>query len=132
MNFGDLMQLAVHAFELAGVVVMIGGSVMVLVVAARRTLRGDRAGTYEAARQGIGRSILMGLEILIIADIIQTVTLEPTLDSALFLGVIVLVRTFLSFSLDVELTGRWPWHMADANARAVPAVVLGDDAPTGR
>jgi uncharacterized membrane protein len=54
--------------------------------------------------------VLLGLEVLIIADIVQTITIDPTVESALTLGIIVLVRTFLSFSLEIELAGVVPWH----------------------
>ncbi len=118
MTFQDWMEGAVHAFEAAGVAVMVIGSVVVLARALMAITRGNSSKVYEPARQGIGRAILMGLEILIIADIIQTVTLDPTFESALFLGTIVLVRTFLSFSLDIELTGRVPWREGEARARA--------------
>ena len=64
----------------------------------------------------MGRAILLGLEILIIADIVQTITIDPTLESAVTLGVIVLVRTFLSFSLEIELEGVVPWRRNAVNA----------------
>jgi uncharacterized membrane protein len=76
--------------------------------------------TYVGVRNELGRSILLGLEILIIADIIQTITVDLTLESATTLGVIVLVRTFLSFSLEVELDGAPPWRRLEL-ARAVGA-----------
>ena len=66
---------------------------------------------YERARRGVGRSVLLGLEILIIADIVKTITIDATLESALALGMIVLVRTFLSFSLEIELEGIVPWRL---------------------
>jgi uncharacterized membrane protein len=72
--------------------------------------RDGRRAAYERARQDIGRAILLGLEILIIADIVLTITVDRTFDSALTLGLIVLVRTFLSFSLEVELDGALPWR----------------------
>ena len=62
----------------------------------------------------MGRSILLGLEVLIAADLVRTVTIDPTLESAIFLGVIVLVRTFLSFSLEIELDGVVPWRKRSA------------------
>ena len=65
-------------------------------------------------RQSLGKSILLGLEILIAADIMETVTTEPTLKSALTLGMIVLIRTFMSFSLGVELEGRFPWQKSQS------------------
>jgi uncharacterized membrane protein len=72
----------------------------------------DRA--YEGVRQRVGRAILFGLEILIIADIVQTITIDPTLESAITLGVVVLVRTFLSFSLEIELEGVVSWRRGSA------------------
>ena len=65
----------------------------------------------------MGRAILLGLEILIIADIVRTITIDPTLESAFTLGVIVLVRTFLSFSLEIELEGVVPWRRGSAKPR---------------
>ena len=81
--------------------------------------RGGRASVYEQTRQGIGRSILLGLEILIIADIVQTITIDPTLESAATLGVIVVVRVLLSFSLEIELEGALPWRRGSARRRAL-------------
>lgn len=65
---------------------------------------------YRRFRQDIGRGILLGLEFLVAADIIRTVAVAPTLDGVLVLGLIVLIRTFLSMALEVELEGRWPWQ----------------------
>ena len=65
---------------------------------------------YVAYRVALGRAILLGLEFLVAGDIIRTVAIEPTFTSVGVLGLIVLVRTFLSFSLEVELEGRWPWE----------------------
>ncbi|HET6919686.1 MAG TPA: DUF1622 domain-containing protein [Jiangellaceae bacterium] len=83
---------------------------MALVDAIAALRRGERRSAYERARQGVGRSILLGLEVLIIADIIMTITIDPTVESVLTLGLIVLVRTFLSFSLEIELEGALPWR----------------------
>jgi uncharacterized membrane protein len=117
MTFEQVMEGIVLLFELTGVAVLVVGSLTVVVRAAQGYLAGQRGAVYEAARQGIGRAILLGLEILIIADIIQTIIVDPTLESAATLGVIVLVRIILSFSLDIELTGRLPWRIADAATR---------------
>ena len=65
---------------------------------------------YQKLRQDIGRAILLGLEILVAADIIRTVAVTPTLNSVIILGVIVLIRTFLSLSMQVEIEGRFPWQ----------------------
>jgi uncharacterized membrane protein len=68
-----------------------------------------RTGSYEALRRNLGRSILLGLEVLILADIVRTIIVAPTLTSVAVLGAIVLVRVVLSFSLEVEIDGVWPW-----------------------
>ena len=66
----------------------------------------------------MGRSILLGLELLVAADIIRTVAVTPTFESVGVLAIIVLIRTFLSFSLELEITGRWPWQKQPAGAAA--------------
>ena len=68
-------------------------------------------------RSNFGRSILLGLEFLIAADIINTVAVTPTLQSVIVLGAIVIVRTFLSFSLELEIEGRWPWQRRASDKR---------------
>ncbi len=68
-------------------------------------------------RARLGNSLLIGLEILVAADIIRTVALEPTLENVAILGILVLVRTFLSWSLVVEIEGRWPWQSAEAASK---------------
>ncbi len=99
------------ALDIVGVVVLVAGVVfsfgLFVRELIRRTLFPD---AYRALRRSLGRAILLGLEILVAADIIRTVAIEPTLDSVAVLAAIVAVRTFLSFSLEVELEGRWPWQ----------------------
>jgi uncharacterized membrane protein len=70
---------------------------------------------YRVVRTVFGRSILLGLEFLVAADIIRTVAVEPSLENVAVLGVIVLIRTFLSFSLEVEIDGTLPWRRAAAS-----------------
>lgn len=72
--------------------------------------RGIFAVQYERYRASLGRSLLLGLEILVAADIVRTVALEPTLRNVLILGLLVLIRTFLSWSIVLEIEGRWPWE----------------------
>ncbi len=79
-------------------------------------------GGYRRFRQDLGRGVLLGLEFLVAADIIRTVAVVPTLEGVLVLGLIVLIRTFLSMSLQVELEGQWPWQRGDA-AQATAATV---------
>ena len=112
MHFTEWMELVVKAFEVAGVCILTFGSLIALVGAARAVSRGERRTAYEKARQHVGRAILLGLEVLIIADIVHTITIDPTVESALSLALIVFVRTFLSFSLELELDGVVPWRRA--------------------
>jgi uncharacterized membrane protein len=112
MDFEDWMDLVVKGFEVAGVAILALGSLAALMGAGMALVRGDRQGVYASARGNVGRAVLLGLEVLIIADIVQTVTIDPTAESALVLAVIVLVRTFLSFSLEIELEGVVPWRRA--------------------
>ncbi len=99
--------------DLVGVAVMVAGIALATGLALRMVFAGDREGAYLRFRRGVGRSILVGIEILVAGDIIRTVAIEPTFDSIIVLGGIVLIRTFLSFSLEVELTGTWPWRRSD-------------------
>lgn len=110
MTFDDLMELVVHGFEIGGVAILVLGSLAALLAAAVAHRRVGALRAYEGLRRNVGRAILLGLEFLIIADIVLTITVDPTLQSALALGLIVLVRTFLSFSLEVELEGSLPWR----------------------
>jgi uncharacterized membrane protein len=110
VSFTDVMVTVVQAFEVVGVAVLVIGSVWALAHAGVAIWRGEGSTVYVQARQRLGRVILLGLEILIIADIILTITVTPTIESALTLGIIVLVRTLLTFSLEIELEGVLPWR----------------------
>lgn len=113
-TFDEVMEAVVRGFEIGGVVILVVGSLAALIHAALSYRRVGWAEAYELARRNVGRAILLGLEFLIIADIVLTITVDPTLASALALGLIVLVRTFLSFSLEIELEGALPWRRAAA------------------
>jgi uncharacterized membrane protein len=130
MSFHDTMERVVRGFEVAGVAILVVGSLVALASAAAALRRGDGRAAYQRARQDVGRAILLGLEVLIIADIVLTITVDRTFDSALTLGLIVLVRTFLSFSLEVELEGVPPWRRGSSGRRRVTAAGDGD-APGG-
>ena len=116
MTFEKWMEQVVHGFEIAGVAILVVGSVVALAGYVLALARGLREGAFERVRQGVGRAILLGLEVLIIADIVLTITVEATVESALTLGLVVLVRTFLSFSLEIELEGALPWRRAHKGA----------------
>jgi uncharacterized membrane protein len=121
MGFEESMEHVVHAFEVVGVAILAIGTIVALAGAVVAVMRGQRLEAYEKARREIGRAILLGLEVLIIADIVLTITIDPTLESALALGLIVLVRTFLSFSLEIELDGVVPWRKRRTSAGPVEA-----------
>ena len=125
MNYNDTMERVAQGFEVAGVAILVVGSLLAFVSAALG-LRGGGRAAYQRARQGVGRAILLGLEVLIIADIVLTITIDRTFDSAITLGIIVLVRTFLSFSLEIELEGTLPWRRGATDKRPDPAVSVGD------
>jgi uncharacterized membrane protein len=108
VSFMEIVETTGKALDGVGVAAILGGFVWTLFHAFRRH-GGGRFAEYRSVRRGLGRSILLGLEILVAADIIRTVAIEPTLESVAVLGGIVLIRTFLSFSLEVELNGAFPW-----------------------
>jgi uncharacterized membrane protein len=109
VTFVGVVEIVGKAIDATGVVVIVGGTLLaVAAIVARRRQPGDTV--YESFRRQLGRSILLGLEFLVAADIIRTVAVSPTGQSVLVLGGIVLIRTFLSFSLQVEITGSWPWQ----------------------
>ena len=108
----DLLNLLEHAarlLEFFGVGVIFASVLYALVRSAYdlRHIEADKA--YRMLRQRMGRGILLGLEILIAADIVATVITRPDLENALALAVIVIIRTILSLSIEVEIDGQWPW-----------------------
>ena len=121
MRFEEWMLEAVHLFEAVGVLVLVLGSLYAFVMAVRDARRGGPV--VRGIRRNLGSVILLGLEILIIADIVLTITIDQTPTSAITLGVIILVRTFLSFSLEIELDGVLPWRRAALKGRVADDVV---------
>lgn len=101
--------------EVAAIVVIAVAVVAAFVAGARTVRSGGVGAAVEEVKQVVGRGLLLGLDLLIAADVIRTVTLEPTLGNVTALGVLVVVRTFLAWSLMVELQGRWPWQRAEAS-----------------
>ena len=115
------IQQLVVLLELLGVAAVLLGVVLATVLFVRQGLgKHDWRDAYESFRANLGRGILLGLELLVGADIIATVTAPLTLESVGLLAVIVLIRTFLSFSLETEIEGRWPWRRAEAKRNATP------------
>jgi len=133
MEFNDwhVAEIIATAIEVAGVLV-IGLGVLAATIAAARTKFADaEAATYVTFRHEMSRWLLLGLELLIAADVITTVTLELDLQSVLALGVLVLIRTFLAWSITMENEGRWPWQQA-TDASAVHAGQSSDDLPANQ
>ncbi|KYG68449.1 hypothetical protein AZI87_04150 [Bdellovibrio bacteriovorus] len=104
----NVRQIAV-AFELAGIGTIIIGAIYSTGKYLKHYFNKDPEG-YRKYRSGMGNAILLGLELLVAGDIIGTVAVEPTYQNLGVLGLIVLIRTFLSWSLSVEIHGRWPWQ----------------------
>ena len=109
VTFIEVVETVGKVLDGAGVGAILIGGLAAAVTAARAAGR-RRPEIYRSFRQQLGRSILLGLELLVAADIIRTVAVTPTLGSIGVLAGIVLIRTFLSFSLELEITGRWPWQ----------------------
>jgi uncharacterized membrane protein len=115
----DLIVVISEAIEIAGVAVIAAGVVIAVALFAWDLLRQRPIrDAYTRLRTFLGRSLLLGLEFLVAGDIIKTVAIEPTRESVIVLAVIVLVRTVLSLSIDVEIDGRWPWQAAEQEALA--------------
>lgn len=111
MGLHGLIASAASILEGLGVFVMIGGVPFVLVLALLYWKRNKNgAGALRYFRQYLGRVILLGLEFLVASDIIRTVGQVPTLRSVIILAIVVMIRTTLSFTLQVEIEGRWPWQ----------------------
>jgi len=107
------------AIELIGIAIIALGAIFNLFMFAVRSAgSSDGQDALTTLRSNFGRSILLGLEFLIAADIINTVAVAPTLESVIVLGAIVLIRTFLSFSLELEIDGRWPWQRRTSEKRS--------------
>jgi len=115
MVFNDVIEKIGMIIDAAGVVVIVTGAAIAFVVTAARLSRRESA-VYLRFRQQLGQAILLGLELLVAGDIVRTVAASPSLTSVAILAAIVLIRTFLSFSLEVETTGRWPWQKRNISA----------------
>ena len=112
-TFTKLMDHVAQGFEALGAAILVVGviwSFVLAAVAARRS--GWSAQAYIVLRQAFGGTLLLGLEFLVAADLVRTVAVAPTLDNVLVLGLIVAIRTFLSFSLETEIEGVAPWRRA--------------------
>lgn len=108
---GEPITWVASAFEYLGVAIIVVGFLVAAAISARRLWRRDYSAAYTDIRAVFGRAVLLGLEVLVAADIIRTVALAPSLQNLAVLAGLVLIRTFLSWSLTVEIDGRWPWQV---------------------
>jgi uncharacterized membrane protein len=111
MDFKELISIVGYAVEAVGVLVIVTGFV-VSSFSFLRQFRRELEVTYRVYRRQLGRSIILGLEFLIAGDIIRTVVVADTLTNIAILGLIILIRSFLSITLHVEVEGKWPWQGA--------------------
>lgn len=113
VNVTAIIEVVVQIIELVAVSILAAGVAYALVGAVYRLARGAAwPAVYRSTRVGLGRALLLGLEVLIAADIIATVALELTLSNVAALGLIVVIRTFLSWAIELETDGHWPWQTA--------------------
>jgi len=109
MSYAEVLDNVAKVVEGVGAAILVLGGITMLALYVRRLF--ERApGAYTELRRNLGRVILLGLEILIIGDIIRTIAVDPTLENVAVLGLIVVIRILLSFSLEVEIDGAWPWN----------------------
>jgi uncharacterized membrane protein len=110
VTYEEVISDVVKGVEAVGAsILVLGGLGALIAFALAWTRPATRAGAYVTLRQTLGRVILLGLEVLIIGDIVRTIIVDPTVESVAVLGMIVLIRIVLSFSLEVEIDGVWPW-----------------------
>jgi uncharacterized membrane protein len=122
VTFERVMNDAVKAFEVLGVAILVFGALVALIAGIVRLVQGVQLTVvFDQVRARLGRAILLGLEILVVADIIRTIVVSPTLSSALTLGLIVIVRIALSFAIDMEVEGVAPWRKAERDAASGPS-----------
>lgn len=123
MNYDTLIHQVARAIELIGIAVLLIGGLIASLTFLREWWSAGLGDSYQRYRANLGRAILLGLEILIAADIIGTVAVEPTFENLAVLGLIVLIRTFLSFALEIEISGRLPWRRTPGGEPHAPPEV---------
>jgi len=111
----DILEWIEHialGLEVIAVAIIVAGVLLAFYTAlvSRYRHNSSRAALYKELRIGLGNTLLLGLEVLVAADVVRTIALEPTAENALILGLLVVIRTFLSWSLVIEMEGRWPWQ----------------------
>lgn len=126
-----IIEWAALLIEVLGAAVIVAGVVRVVVTrgAVRYLYQLDKPGAYESYKHQMGRSLLLGLEFLVAGDVVRTVALDPTLNNVAVLGLLVLIRTFLGWSLAVEIEGRWPWQARSHNENLAGEMMRSSETP---
>ena len=117
IQFSEAISIVGYAIEAVGVLVIVVGSCIASIVFARTFRQLPEGVAYKTYRQQLGRSIILGLEFLIAGDIVRTVVVADTLENVAILGLIIVIRTFLSVTLHLEVEGRWPWQAEGRDPR---------------
>jgi uncharacterized membrane protein len=130
VGFIEIVEIVGKVIDGVGVAIIAIGAVFAGGIALGRLIR-KSADTYRFFRETLGRTILLGLEFLVAADIIRTVAVTPNAQSVAVLAGIVAIRTFLSFSLELEITGKWPWQKKPRAAVDSTAPEAAAPAPAG-
>jgi len=128
VTYQDFFSHVVEVVEATGAAILVVGGLGAFVASGYGLARHGGRGAYRDLRRNLSRVILLGLEVLIIADIIRTIVVDQSVESVTVLGIIVLIRVVLSFSLEVEIDGMWPWN----RWRARPEVTGPDDSSPAR
>jgi uncharacterized membrane protein len=115
VEFIDAMEAVARGFELVAIAIFIGGGAWTAIRAVTDRLEGEPV--FRGVRRRFGQSLILGVEVLVAADIIKTVTVDATIENVLALGVLVLVRTLISFSISTEINGIVPWRRAEFKAQ---------------
>ncbi|MHB9003013.1 MAG: DUF1622 domain-containing protein [Coriobacteriia bacterium] len=110
VQIADLTRVLYQVFEVSGLVCIVGGFLLALARTVPLLRARQSTAAYHTLRVTFGRSVLLGLEVLVAADLIRTIAVKLTLENVAVLGVLIGIRTFLSWSLEVEIDGRWPWQ----------------------
>lgn len=127
MPYDRLVHDLVRIIEIAGIIVLLGGMILASVAFIRTWSRVNLGDAYHGYRADLGRAILLGLEFLVVADIIATVAMEPTFENLGVLAILVLIRTFLSFALEIEITGELPWRRIPGRAPHQPETEIAEE-----
>jgi len=110
VSYEEVVSHIVDVVEAAGALIMVAGALIAFVGYGMATARpASRPKAYRQLRRTLSRAILLGLEVLIVGDIVRTIIVDSTITSVAVLGMIVAIRIVLSFSLEVEMDGTWPW-----------------------